>query len=81
MIASHVNKKLVFPALASVARLGVVPQSEMAVVRARAWAARSVPGQGVYERQPIRVSLPQRCFPPSRSPSLPLSLKQINKIL
>ena len=54
-------------------------------------SADSIPGQGTYlsgssvlrrgtyKRQPIHVSLSHRCFSPSFSPSLPLSLK-INKI-
>ena len=40
----------------------------------------SVPSQGACERQPIIVCLSHRCFSPSLSPSLPLSLK-INKIV
>ena len=40
-----------------------------------------VPSWGMYERQLINVSLSHRCFSPSLSPSVPLSLKTINKIL
>ena len=42
--------------------------SGLGVVRAHAWVAGSVPGQGADERQPINVSFPL-------SLSLPLSLK------
>ena len=34
----------------------------------------SLPSQGALERQPIDISLSQKCFSPSLSPSLPLSL-------
>ena len=40
-----------------------------------AWVEGSVPGQGVYERQPIDVSVSHQCFSLSLSPSLPISLK------
>ena len=42
-------------------------------VRAHAWVVGSVLGWGTYQRQPINVSLSDRCFPPSLSTSLPLS--------
>ena len=35
--------------------------------------------EGIYERQPVNVSLRHQCFSPSLSPSFPISLK-INKI-
>ena len=37
------------------------------------------PGLGVFERQPIHVSLTYLCFSPFLSPSFPLSLK-VNKL-
>ena len=46
--------------------------------RARAWVVGQAPLLGVCKRQPTDVSLKHRCFSPSLSPSLPLSLK-INK--
>ena len=58
--------------------LGIVPQSKRSLVqflvRAHAWVVGSVPGQGMFERQPIDVSLSHRCFSPSLSPSLHLTL-------
>ena len=49
-------------------------------VRAHAWVVGSVPGQGVYGRQPVNVSLSHQCFSHSLNPSLPLSLKSKIKI-
>ena len=61
---------------------GVVLQTKTSPVqfpvRAHAWVAGSVPGWGTCKRQLISVSLIHRCFSPSLSPSLLISLK-INK--
>ena len=58
--------------------LGVIlPSKRLPVqfsVRAHAWVAGSVLAQCAGERQPINVSLSHRCFSPSISPYLPLSL-------
>ena len=64
--------------------LGILPQTERSLVRflirAHAWFAGQVPGWGrMRGRQSIDVSLAHRCFSPSLSTSLPLSLK-VNKI-
>ena len=44
-------------------------------VPTHAWAAGLVPSHYMYGRLPIDVSLSHRCFSPSISPSLPISLK------
>ena len=62
--------------------LSIIPKGERSPVRfpvrAYAWAAGSVPGQSVYERQLIDISFSHWCFSPSLSPTLPISPK-INK--
>ena len=45
------------------------------LIRAHAWVVGSVPGQGMYERQLIDVSLSHQSFSPSLSPSFSRSLK------
>ena len=59
--------------------LGIVLQSERLLVwfqvRTCAHVVGLALGQGMYERQPINVSLSYRCFSPSPSPSFLLSLK------
>ena len=71
---------LVGPDQRGLRELGVVLQSERSPVRipvrAQAWAAASVPGWGVRERQPVEV-LTHGCFAPSLSPSLSLSENHI----
>ena len=69
-------------ALTGVAWLAIVPQSKRLQVQ---FLVRHMPGLqvwspfgGIYERQPIPISLAHQCVSPSLSPFLPLSLK-INK--
>ena len=61
-------------ALAGVAQLATVPQSEASLfqflVRAHAWVVGSVPGGGAYKRQLINVS--HQCFSPPLSLPFPL---------
>ena len=64
-----------------VTSLGIIPWSKRSSVQFWVRAHAPVEGsflQGVYERQPIDISLSHWCFSPVPSPSLPLSLK-INK--
>ena len=46
------------------------------LVRAHTCVAFQYPVGGTYKGQPIDGSLTYHCFPPSLSPSLPLSLKK-----
>ena len=41
----------------------------------------SAPSWGMYNGQPIDVSLSHQCFSPSFSPSLPLSLKKFKDLV
>ena len=64
------------PRLMWLSRLGIILQTGRLPVqfpvRAQAWA-------GACKRQTIDVSLTHQRFSPSLSPSLPFSLKKINK--
>ena len=77
----RLNKKLCVSWLVCFCWMGRDPQSEnflgqFPVRHIDAYVVGSVPGWGMYERQPIDISLSRWRFFPSLSLSLPLALKK-----